>query len=70
MKDSLGNVRVCTTWLSGFLHVPIGVQHEVPLWCHSCFWMVVMVNLKSRASITVEELYEDREVVNVVGSWS
>jgi hypothetical protein len=25
------------------LQVPMGVQHDVPLWCHSCFWMVVMV---------------------------
>jgi hypothetical protein len=26
-----------------FVHVEMGVQYAVPLWCQSCFWMVVMV---------------------------
>jgi hypothetical protein len=44
MKDSLVGVRMGGERGGGWkLPVPIGEQHEVPLWCHSWFCIVVML---------------------------
>lgn len=45
-RQPVVDVSISAVWNDGVvldLQVPMGVQHDVPLWCHSCFWMVVMV---------------------------
>jgi hypothetical protein len=42
-RQPVVKVNVCLAYGLLVLQVPIGEQQEVPLWCHSCFWMVVMV---------------------------
>jgi hypothetical protein len=46
-ETALWELLVHVTWKfwGVWLHVEMGVKHELPLWCHSCFVIVVMVEV-------------------------